>query len=386
VTLLATAAAFASPTSSSASIAPVADRAMWIWYVDRSDGGSLPAIVARAREAGVGTLVIKSGDGTNYWSQFTSAMVQRLHAGGLHVCAWQYVYGVQPVGEADVAARAVHAGADCLVIDAEEEYEGRYAAAAAYLHELRRLVGASYPVGLASFPYVDNHPAFPYSVFLGPGGAQFDMPQMYWREIGGEVGVVYRRSYTYNRIYRRPVIPLGQTFGSPLLEEIRVFRGLAVRYRAPGIAWWDYAWASADAGWLAIGGSYAPAEAAPLGYPTLTEGSTGDPVVWLQEHLARAFAAQRVTGLFGGETFALLRAFQAHAGLSATGRTDASTWRALLRLASVAVPWGGSGTSARRGARQQTAPLSAFLPARGHEIRAVGTNRAPVGRVLGEPR
>ena len=70
--------------------------------------------------------MIKSGDGTGTWSQFNSQLVSTLHRDGLRVCAWQYVYGVHPVAEAQVGAAAVADGADCLLIDAESEYEGKY--------------------------------------------------------------------------------------------------------------------------------------------------------------------------------------------------------------------------------------------------------------------
>src|SRR5437764_11837444 len=136
---------------------------MWIGYVSRSNGGNVPSIVAQAHAAGVSTLFIKSSDGSsNYWSQFSPQLVAELHANGLRACAWQYVYGANPAGEASLGARAVANGADCLVIDAEAEYEGRYAAAQTYVRNLRAKVGAAYPVGLASFPYVSYHPALPY--------------------------------------------------------------------------------------------------------------------------------------------------------------------------------------------------------------------------------
>ncbi len=91
-----------------------------------------------------------------------------LHANGIKVCAWQYVYGNAPVTEAYKGAAAVHDGADCLIIDAESEYEGKYVSAQTYIKRLRSLIGYSYPLALAGFPYIDFHPAFPYSVFLGP--------------------------------------------------------------------------------------------------------------------------------------------------------------------------------------------------------------------------
>jgi peptidoglycan hydrolase-like protein with peptidoglycan-binding domain len=361
---------------------------MWIWYVSRSDGGSASAIIARAHAAGVDALIVKSSDGTNYWSQFSPGLVRQLRAGGLHVCAWQYVYGTAPIAEADVGARAVEAGAECLIIDAEAEYEGRYSSAGSYLHELRRLVGSSYPVGLASFPYVDYHPAFPYSVFLGPGGAQFDMPQMYWLDIGRSVATVYRHTYTDNRIYRRPLYPLGQTYGSPLLEELELFRGLAVRYGAPGISWWDYAWTSAAGAWPALTGLFTSAGAPPLGYPVLGPGSSGDEVLWMQEHLAREFPLQRTTGLFGPLTLGVLREFQARHGLTATGSTDATTWQALLRLAPAGTAWSVSASSGRGGTgvrRDPFAPESASLPARRYEIPEMGSDRAAARDVRAEP-
>jgi peptidoglycan hydrolase-like protein with peptidoglycan-binding domain len=352
---------------------------MWIWYVSRSEGGSAPAIITRAHAAGVGTLIVKSGDGTNYWSQFNRRLVEELQAGGLHVCAWQYVYGTDPVGEADTAARAVRAGAQCLIIDAEAEYEGRYASAASYLHELRRLVGNTYPLGLASFPYADYHPAFPYSVFLGPGGAQFDMPQMYWLEIGADAAMVFRHTYTENRIYRRPIYPLGQTFGSPSAEEVLLFRGLALRYGALGISWWDYAWTSADGYWAAVSGLYTPAGAPPLGYPVLGEGSRGDAVLWVQEHLAREFPALGTDGIFGPLTVSLLGAFQARHRLRVTGATDTATWQALLHLRPVVTAWSASASRVDRNAgirrRGAVGPRSASLPPRRDEIREVGSNR-----------
>src|SRR3979411_1047758 len=156
--------------------------------MSQSNGGSVPAIAARAHAAGVTTLFIKSSDGShNYWSQFSPQLVSELHANGLKVCAWQYVYGAAPVGEANLGARAVANGADCLVIDAEAEYEGHYAAAQTYISNLRAKVGPAYPVGLSSFPYVSYHPSFPYSVFLGLGAAQYNAPQMYWKAIGVSV-------------------------------------------------------------------------------------------------------------------------------------------------------------------------------------------------------
>jgi hypothetical protein len=324
---------------------------MWIWYVSASDGGSLPSIIAQAKADGVSTLFVKSSDGPeNYWSQFSPELVADLHNAGLKVCAWQFVYGNNPVGEAEMGAKAVSTGADCLVIDAEGEYEGHYAAAQQYMETLRSKVGASYPIGLASFPYVNYHESFPYSVFLGPGGAQFNAPQMYWKDIGVSVAQIFEVTYEQNLIYERPIEPLGQTYESPSSSEMVAFRSLAGAYGASGLSWWDWQ-ETTSTGWKALTEPLNPELKVPSPEdtaPLLKEGASGDQVLWMQEHLATAVPAQEITGIFNATTAANLKSFQSAHGLPATGETDSSTWGDLLALAPVAVTWTGNTASAAR--------------------------------------
>jgi hypothetical protein len=318
---------------------------MWIWYMSQSNGGSVPAIAARAHAAGVTTLFIKSSDGShNYWSQFSPQLVAELHANGLKACAWQYVYGSSPAGEAELGARAVANGADCLVIDAEAEYEGHYAAAQTYINNLRAKIGPAFPLGLATFPYVSYHPAEPYSVFLGPGGAQYNAPQMYWHDIGVSVDTVYANTYIGNRIYNRPIFPLGQTYGGVSSSEVLRFREEAVRYGAAGISFWDWQETPAS-GWAALAAPLAPLTSVTPNseYPELRSGRKGDQVLWLQEHLASAAPSQEITGNFASQTTANLQAFQAAHGLPPTGVATPATWTALLALPAVAVNWTGKG-------------------------------------------
>ena len=339
----------APPTTSASTATGTAfsGQGMWIWYVSKSSGGSVAAIIAQAHAAGVSTIFIKSSDGSeNYWSQFNNQLVTQLHENGLKVCAWQYVYGSEPVGEARLGAEAVAAGADCLVIDAETEYEGHYGAAQTYIQTLRAAIGPSYPVGLASFPYVDYHPQEPYSVFMGPGGAQFNLPQMYWKDIGTSVEAVYSHTFQENLIYQRPILPLGQTFETPSPAELVAFRSLAGVYGASGLSFWDWQETS-PTGWGSLVEALSPTLTLPspeLTSPLLKQGgtgsqSTGDQVLWMQEHLATAVPTQATTGIFDTQTTINLEQFQTTHGLPATGETDPSTWAALLALAPVPVDW-----------------------------------------------
>jgi hypothetical protein len=351
-----------------------ADNGMWIWYVAKANGGSPARIASRARARGIGTVFIKAGDGNDAWSQFTTQLVSALKTRGLHVCAWVFVYGTDPVGEARVSAEAVDRGADCLVIDAESHYEGRYAQASTYVTRLRASVGDDYPLGLASFPYVQYHPGFPYSVFLGPGGAEFNLPQIYWRAIGTTVDKAIATTYTYNRVYERPIDPLGQLYGNPPVSEVLRFRKLALASGFGGVSWWSWQHASAR-GFRAAGRrplrpprAYAPTTA----YPELSQGDAGDLVVWAQEHLiAGGYLTSAATGEYGRLTSRAVRSFQLAAALPVTGAIDALTWQQLLaRLEPVAVDW--SGGKARGRLLAMPEPASADLPAIADEL---GTTR-----------
>ena len=334
---------------------------MWIWYVSNASGGDPARIARRARAHGIETLYIKAGDGTDPWSQFTPALVGALHRRGLQVCAWHYVYGNDPKREASVSAGAVRRGADCLVIDAESQYEGRYAQASVYIERLRAAIGPDYPLGLAGFPYVQYHPAYPYSVFLGPGGAEFNLPQVYWRAIGDTVDEAIDTTYTYNRVYDRPIYPLGQLYMNPPAREVLRFRKLARATGFGGVSWWSWqdarprGWRAVSRRRLSVPRGYRPTTS----YPTLRAGSAGDLVIWAQEHLATGgYLSGPVSGEYGGSTRDAIRAFQAASGLPVTGVTDAATWEQLIeRLDPKPVAWAG-----------RAAPRSASLRPRSHEL------------------
>jgi len=330
-------------------VGPFDGTGIWIWYVSRSSGGDAAAIVAQAKTHGVKTVFVKSSDGTTWWSQFSSSLLAALKSAGLRVCAWQFVYGSRPSTEAALGARARAVGADCLVVDAESSYAGKYAQAQEYVRNLRAQVGATYPLALSGFPYVDYHPTFPYSVFFGPGGVQASLPQIYWKAIGASVDQAIAHTYMWNDIYDRPIFPLGQLYDDPSPGDIERFRQLAQAHGAAGVSWWS--WQSASArGWEAIAKPLDPLAGppAPLTYPTLQRGARGDHVLWAQEHLAASDPTVSLDGAYSAAMEESVRVFQAASFLPVTGRLDAQTWEALLRGDLVAPDWrGGQPASAR---------------------------------------
>jgi peptidoglycan hydrolase-like protein with peptidoglycan-binding domain len=377
---------------------PFARRGMWIWMLPDTDHGNVGKIISDAKAAGIKTLYIKSGDGTNNWSQFNTTLTAELHHAGLKVCAWQYVYGNHPVKEAAVSADAVTEGANCLLIDAETEYQGKYVQAQTYMTDLRRKVGSRFPIALAGFPYVGYHLSFPYSVFLGPGGAQYNAPQMYWSDIETNVPSVYATTYAYNRIYGRPIFPIGELFragtGGPNINQIETFNKLARLYRAGGTSWYD--WQSASKQGIAaiskIGN--APKNFKPYGQlANIRKGTVGDLAVWAQEHLDTWIhrsgsrygikSLLTVDGDFGNDTLTAVKAFQAAHALDASGIIGIHTWNLLMKLPAIKVTWvkrkGGQATTITAAARAghsvfednhlvQIVPQSAKLKAKRNEL------------------
>ncbi len=352
---------------------PFARAGMWIWYVDSSHGGNLRKIIRQARAAKIGTLYIKSGDGDDTWSQFNKPVVRRLQRAGLKVCGWQYIYGRRPIAEARAGAAAKRRGADCFVINAEAEFEGKYAAADWYIRELRRRVGPKFKLGLSSFPYVHYHPAFPYSVFLGPGAAIANTPQVYWHTIGDSVGKSLATTWEQNTIYKRRIFPTGQTWDGPPKRDLLAFRKFMLNYgSAP--SWWS--WQETDSSeWSTLRrpvtrvAGYRPY----AGKVVLDRGDRGDQVVWLQQHLIALGNSMQPTGIFNRATYRAVRRFQARRNLEVDGVVGTRTWNRLLRTRPVRVKWSAARNRSRpAGASASSAalpaPLSANLPAVRNEI------------------
>ena len=188
---------------------------MWIWYLNDSDGGNVAAIAAQAQAAGIRTLYVKSSDGgsellvavqSRSWSPSCTPL-------GLNVCAWQYVYGSHPPARRRSAPDAVADGADCLVIDAEVEYDGRYAAAQTYMHDLRAPSVPTTRSAWRRFPYVDYHGRSPTPSSSVPAAPSTTLPQMYWQEIGDVGRYRLRPHLRPESDLRAPDHPLGQFYG-----------------------------------------------------------------------------------------------------------------------------------------------------------------------------
>lgn len=317
-----------SAVASASTASPLQSTALWLAH---PPAPVTPQQVATAAEqAGIHALFVKAADGSTPEPGYTPALTAALAGQGIQVCAWTFVYGEHPAAEAAAAAAAVAAGTKCLVVDAEEHYDGRYGAAQTFVRALRRKLGATFPIGLAGEALISLHPKFPYSVFLGPGGFGVDMPQLYWREFNMTPSAAFAAAIPENLLYGRPIAPVGQLFGGVASQEIGSFLAEA-RIWSPvsGVSLFDLE-AAQPAELAALLQEPVPALARIATLPTVSPGADGDEVVWAQEHLNGAGAKLPVGGFYGARTAKAIVRFQRRQGLRPDGILGPKTWRDLL--------------------------------------------------------
>ena len=335
-----------------------------IWYVSQSDGGNLAAIAAQAQgrrdhdavHQVEGTVPSDSGRSSRRrLISVRSTPPASTSAPGSTSTAQN------PAGEAARGAQAVAAGADCLVIDAESDLRGAHWGGAD-LHErpARRRSGPPTRSGSTSFPYVNLHETDSPTRSSSARGA----PSTTCRRSTGRTSAPRRmpptrRTYIENRVYQRPIVPIGQAYDNVPASQITRFRQLASDYGAIGFSF--YSWQAASSGdWGALEQPFTPGAtiALPTSWPALQEGNNGDQVLWMQEHLAAAEPTTPTSGDFDAATEAALLAFQRAHSLPASGITDSATWADLLALAPVVVqfpePSGSTGPTGTTGSSGTT--------------------------------
>lgn len=319
--------------------------ALWVTQVAAPQTGQ--QLVAEAASAGARTLYVKAAEGSIPELQFSAALVGEMRAAGATVCAWTFARGQDPLAEAAAAVSAVHAGAQCLVVDAEGEYDGLYGAAQQFVRTLRSQLGATFPIGLASQAEVSEHPTFPYSVFLGPGGFNVVLPQIYWLDFGVSVDAAYAATIGGNSIYNRPILPVGQLYSSPPADQLTRFQALARAYGAPGSSFFDLDVAQPQE-LVALHEPPPRLARKAIVAPTLRAGACGDQIVQAQELLNAAGARLPVGGFFGAETARAVSSFQARHRLPPSGVLGPATWTALRHLHPREPSWAAAAPACER--------------------------------------
>jgi len=220
---------------------------IWIWYLDQC-GESPQEIVAQAVRLGLSGLLVKAWDGSSFWPQIKD-IISPAHAAGLLVGAWGYSYGTSPWEEAKAARQAMAAGADWLIIDAEQEYDHpRGREMAKRMQTVFRGIFPATPIGFTSFGIPSLHPDFPYDAFWG--WCDVFMPQVYWGLFDMPVNAALARSIgdCQRMGMKIRMAPVGQCYGNVRVDDITRFGELAENAGLPGISYYD--WQHASSGQL----------------------------------------------------------------------------------------------------------------------------------------
>jgi len=241
-------------------------KGFWIWQVPNTEGGNADTIANMAQEAHLTHVPIKIADGTQSYNvdfktntDYVLPVVQALKKRNIQVWGWQYVYGDDPTGEANIAIQRVQQlGLDGYIIDAEAEYQvaGKDAAARTYMAALRRSL-LDLPIALSSFRFPTYHPQFPWKDFLEK--CDLNMPQVYWEQVHNPIYQLNRSLTEFKAVSPfRPIVPTGPTYSNggwvPTDLEILDFLNTARSLNLPAVNFfsWQECRKYMDALWYTI--------------------------------------------------------------------------------------------------------------------------------------
>ena len=225
-----------------------------IWQLARCENGNGVEVARVARAAGLSHVLIKIADGPYTYNvdrttrvDLVPPVVQELKKNRIQAWGWHYVYGSNPVGEAQIAAQRVNElGLDGYVIDAEVEYKqpGREQAAKAFMAELRKRIPNT-PVALCSYRFPVLHPQLPWKAFLDY--CDYNMPQVYWQAAHNPADQLRRCVSEFKNLAPfRPIMPTGPVYSAggwvPTESEMVEFLDAVREHNLPSVNFfaWDY--------------------------------------------------------------------------------------------------------------------------------------------------
>ncbi|MEN8172221.1 MAG: nuclear transport factor 2 family protein [Chloroflexota bacterium] len=229
-------------------------KGFFIWKIPDCEGGDAKKIATEAKAAGLSHILIKIANGIytyNYdWTNHVDLVppvAKALRAVGIQVWGWHYVYGDNPIGEADIAIKRIkELNLDGYVIDAESQYKdpGKAAAARTFMTRLRKGIGNNVPVALSSYRYPSYHP-IPWNEFLEK--CDYNMPQVYWIHAHNPGEQLARTIKEYESPlikYNRPMIPVGAAFTEwgwkPTAAEVHEFLTAARSFNLSAANFWAW--------------------------------------------------------------------------------------------------------------------------------------------------
>ena len=235
-------------------------KGMWIYLPDKTEGGNVPAIIAKAKATGLTHLYVRMGsawDGFNV-APFMDKILPAAHAAGIKVIGWDFPK-LDPMGPDIERAKAMinykaPSGdkIDAFSPDIESPAEGtrltpdnakRYGAA------LREVAGPDYTLIVTVPRPSKERPTHPYNEIVA--GYDAIAPMIYWLDRQPDTDVAGAMQFLSK--YNVPIYPVGQAYdgspeggrkGVPPPDELWRFMRFAEKHGAAGVSFWS--WQAAD--------------------------------------------------------------------------------------------------------------------------------------------
>jgi hypothetical protein len=227
-------------------------KGFYIWQVARCEGGDVGAMGNLATQAQFSHVLVKIADASSAYNVTATGVdlarnvVIAMHERNILCLGWHYVYGYDPVGEANIAIQRIQqTGVDGYVIDAEAQYKepGKEEAARIFMSRLRQVL-PTFPIALSSYRYPTLHPQLPWTAFLEK--CDYNMPQVYWVGAHNPGDQLIRCVREFQNITPwRPIIPTGSAYlqgdWRPTMSDIEEFLRVAQNLNLAAANFWEWA-------------------------------------------------------------------------------------------------------------------------------------------------
>ena len=147
-------------------------KGFFIWRIPYTDNGLIRRIIDAAQQADLSHVMSKVANADDYYNydfdkniDLVKPLANAFRQAGIAVWGWHYIYGEDPISEAQVSLQRIRElSLEGFIVDAEAEFkaDGMEAVAHTYMQELRTNLGSGYPIALSAyrFPYLPPRVSF----------------------------------------------------------------------------------------------------------------------------------------------------------------------------------------------------------------------------------
>lgn len=229
-------------------------KGMLIWQLRKCCEGNMELLAQKAKDAKLDWVSIKVAERYgNYNADKIKDAIRELREQNIQVWGWGYIYGDDPIREAESNAKIIEElDLDGYFIDAESEYKRPNMKEKAKLYSKRLRELTDKPIGLCSYRYPDYHKEFPFAEFLEI--CDFHAPQLYWIGANKENSPQIQLDLSWNQLKKLkdiPFVPIGVACNHPVGDKIwsptkNQLKNFIQYSKSKNISYGFYVWETAE--------------------------------------------------------------------------------------------------------------------------------------------